>query len=203
MKKIAITGGIGSGKSTAVKMLQEKLKENVFFYSVDKIVHELYKDIKFQDELVREFGTCSRKMLSDWAFESKQIRQTLEKMFARGVSLQLDKVLAEDDEIPAVVVEFPLLFEMGWENRFDLSILVTADIDVRWKRVEARDEIARSKFDSIVGSQMHEDEKIDKADIVIYNNYDKPEWLAETIGDYVQTEQILKELKKCHLSVVV
>jgi len=197
MKKIAITGGIGSGKSMAVEMLKKQLNDNVMFFSVDEIVRKLYHDQKFQDELVREFGDCDRAILSNWAFESKQIRNKLEDLFSVAVVSQLEKILIDEDDIPAVFVEFPLLFENNWESRFDLTILITADLDVRFKRVAARDGMARSKFDSVVHAQMHEDEKIDKADLVIYNNYEKPEWLQETIFDYVTTDPILKELRKC------
>lgn len=172
MYKIAVTGGIGSGKSKVVSLMKVLLNDRVMFFSVDQIVRDLYADHLFQDELEAEFGTCDRKKLSDLAFKSKRFLRDLEDFFNPKIKLRLVKILLDDDD-PAVVVEFPLLFEKGWETEFDCVINVIADSQIRIARVIDRDGVDYEKIQAIMSSQRIDQDHTGTNVIDLVNNFDR------------------------------
>ena len=84
-----------------------------------------------------------------------------------------------------VFVEIQLLFEVGWENEFDLILLVWADKNTQIKRVLARDKRSENETENIINSQISLDEKIKKSDYVIENNNDNLEDLKNKIDDFI------------------
>lgn len=182
--RIAITGGIGSGKSTVVKKLLALLQEPVEYklFDFDARVHALYADAEFCAELEAAFGTSVRKELSDQAFTDPAMKTRLQLMSAVRLKTDLALALAE----PNVIVEFPLLFEAGWcMEQFSLVIAVVCDPEVQLQRVLARDTIPEAKARAIMAAQLRPDVKAALSDTVIDTTHSlgELESLAQSIKD--------------------
>jgi dephospho-CoA kinase len=132
---IAITGGIGAGKSTLMAQLQQAYPQARFF-SMDAFVDELYTDPLWLDWLEENFQTRERVAISRLAFEDAAVRVALNAQSALKIGVRLGKILA--DRSALTFVEFPLLFESGLQNEFDHTVLITASTEVRIARVVAR-----------------------------------------------------------------
>ena len=148
--KIAITGNIGSGKSTVVKLLRTYLK-NFKFFDIDEIVHDLYEeDETYQAVLLQMFGTVDRKSISDMVFDDPELRSQLEDATKFSIQKHIVKMHAQ----PFIVVEFPLLFEMRCAADYDLVICCYVDDDIQKARVMSRDGITEEKFNKIRSAQL-------------------------------------------------
>jgi dephospho-CoA kinase len=153
--KIAITGGIGSGKSTMMGQLRHAFPQAVFV-SMDAFVDSLYADQAWLDWLDERFNTHDRKDISKLAFENPAVLAQLNAQSALKIGVQLGRIL----ERPGLTfVEFPLLFESGLSDEFNHSILVTASRDVRIQRVVARGRKNAQQAAQVLDSQMQENRK--------------------------------------------
>ena len=147
--RLIVTAGIGSGKSTACAMLAKMLPTYESF-SVDDAVRGLYDDTAFQAELTAHFGVSKRSQLSALVFADPLKRRELERLSSRFLSPLIAKAM----ELPRVIVEFPLLFEVpGWAHRADFTLALGCAPEIQRARVLARDSISSEKFDRIVSAQ--------------------------------------------------
>ena len=128
--KVAVTGGIGSGKSLLVENLRKCLPD-FSFWNVDDFVRSLYNVESIQSRLISKFSTADRSKISDIVFSDPTKLLWIEHLFLPYVDQELNELLETSKNI---VVEFPLLFEMGYESRFDWVVGVVADDEVRVKR---------------------------------------------------------------------
>lgn len=164
--RIAVTGGIGSGKSTVVKQLLALLQEPVAYslFDFDGHVRALYEDAEFCSLLEKQFGTSSRTELSNRAFADPALKSKLQVLSAERLKAELSLALQE----PNIIVEFPLLFEAGWLlEQFTLVVSVICDAEVQLQRVLARDTIPEAKARAIMASQLRPAVKESLSDIVI------------------------------------
>lgn len=178
MKTIAITGGIGSGKSTVTTYLQE-LGYTVI--DADKMSREMtaaggkampYILENFGNAYVNPDGSLNRAAMRDLVFRDPAAMKLLEEGTTKVVIEDIKKIktnLADSGE-KCLFFDIPLLFEKHQEDQYDLVWVVTADYDIRAKRVMQRDSISPEVIDLIMDSQEEESKKIEKADVVIYNN---------------------------------
>ena len=189
----AITGGIGSGKSTVVRMIG---KMGFPVFSADKIARDIYRDEKVAQEAAKLFPDCfeggvaDRKKLAAAAFADVEKLKKLdaithpaimEKMFA----------LAARAEGEFVFFEIPLLFEGGYEVLFDRVIVVMRDQRARLHAVRMRDGLSEEEILSRIKNQSIY-EKIDlSGHTVIYNDGDLSS-LQSKVTDAVQ-EIVSKE----------
>ncbi len=161
---IAITGGIGAGKSTLMTQLQQAYPQARFF-SMDAFVDELYADPLWLDWLEENFQTRERVTISRLAFEDAAVRVALNAQSALKIGVRLGKILA--DRSALTFVEFPLLFESGLQNEFDHTVLITASTEVRIARVVARGKKTSEQAAAVIAAQMPEARKAELADTVI------------------------------------
>lgn len=176
--KIGLTGGIGAGKSLALKTLQEK---GIPILQTDLLSHLLLHDRKIKGRLVKAFGkdildedvVIHRKKLAQAAFKSARGQRILNGIMhpavRQGVARWM-KQQARQKPVPRVlVVEVPLLFERGFYRFFVGTISVSAGAQLRRKRLKQRgwnlSEIRRRE-----ALQWSQERKDQKADWVIYNN---------------------------------
>ncbi|MBQ0040660.1 MAG: dephospho-CoA kinase [Clostridiales bacterium] len=178
MKTIAITGGIGSGKSTATKYLQE---QGYIVIDADKMARELtepggraipYIREHFGNAYIREDGSMDRAKMRDLIFKDFSQKEILEEGTTKVVLKDIDNIKAEAAEngVHAIFFDIPLLFETKTNRDYDYVWVVTADRDLRKERVILRDGIDEHIIELIIGSQSEEEDKIKFADEVIYNN---------------------------------
>ena len=154
-KKIAITGGIGSGKSEAIKIIKE-LGFPVF--SCD----EIYKEIIFSKEYVQRieenFPTCvkngiiDRKELSAIVFANREKRDLLNSL---SHPLIMEKLLTEMETVPEglIFAEVPLLFENGFESMFDHIIVIKRSKNNRIQSVIKRNKLSEEELQKRMAAQ--------------------------------------------------
>ncbi len=177
MKKVGITGNIGSGKSYVCKMF-EKLGIPVF-YSDDEtkklylipsvkelIVNRFGKEVYFED------GTLNRKLLSYHLFKNEEAMKFIESVLYPALNQHFDE-WCEQQTSPYVLYESAILFEKNYGKYFDKIIFVSAPEDTRLQRVMKRDDCTEENVRSRMRLQMSEENKLSKADFVIYNDGDK------------------------------
>ncbi len=177
MKKVGITGNIGSGKSYVCKMF-EKLGIPVF-YSDDETkklylipsVKELIVN-RFGEEVYFEDGTLNRKLLSYHLFKNEEAMKFIESVLYPALNQHFDE-WCEQQTSPYVLYESAILFEKNYGKYFDKIIFVSAPEDTRLQRVMKRDDCTEENVRSRMRLQMSEETKISKADFVIYNDGNK------------------------------
>jgi dephospho-CoA kinase len=170
---VAITGGIGAGKSTA---LHAFARHGVATISSDEIVHRLLRqDPEVKRAVVERFGTdilgadgeIDRAKVGKIVFSDREALAWLERLLhprVVGSYLAWREELAALPDPPALcVTEVPLLYEVGGESRFDMVVVVTASPEVR---VSRRIGPLREREQRL----LPEEEKIRKADFVYVND---------------------------------
>ena len=175
---IAITGGIGSGKSTFCSKLKEK---GFKIHSSDEQVAKIYKnpDKKFVTYL-RTIGlskcvskkNIDKKIISKIIFENKQIRKKLELYIFKIVRKKRSDFIKQEKEKKTrlIFIDIPLLFENSLEKQFHKVISIIASKQVRLKRLKKTRKMAESQFKNIIKSQTSDVIRKKKSDYVIYNN---------------------------------
>lgn len=188
---LGLTGGIGSGKSTALAYLHELGAATI---SSDDIVHGLFSNAdvaarvreRFGPDVVDAAGGVSRTALAAIVFSDQAELRWLEELLHPFVrSAVADWVEKQRKATPRpilIVVEVPLLFETGFEQRFDFVMLITAPVEVRRRRVATK--LTDSEFRRRRAQQMPEEEKVRRSDFVFDNSGSRKE-LKEFLGQTV------------------
>ena len=168
---VAITGGIGSGKSEALKAFARHGAATV---SSDEIVHHLLRHSDVKDKIVERVGNgvvgpdgeIDRTALATTVFNDREALAFLEQLLHPLVAAEYLKWrddLARLPNPPGVcVTEVPLLYEVGGETRFDKVVVITAPTKLR----RARSEVVVDERD---GRFLPEREKVSRADFAFSN----------------------------------
>jgi len=178
MKVVAITGGIGSGKSTVAEMFR-----NLGFpvLDADRVAHGVYKRgtiaykkiiESFGKKILLGDGIINRKILGDLVFENEELRRLLEEITHPFIVKKMREFIRECREQRAsiCIIEAALIFEKGKGQLFDCIITVSVDEKTQCTRLIQRDEIPESEVQSKIRSQEPLEVKRQKADRVIDNS---------------------------------
>lgn len=178
MKVIGLTGGIGSGKSTVSQLLSE-LGANVL--DADKVGHQCYqpgteawKDVvdAFGEEIVAPDGSIDRKKLGAIVFGDPEALIRLNQiMHPRMYDMMADQI--EEYRlggVEVVVLEAALLFEAGWTPLVDEIWITVASEPTVVQRVRERTGLPEEQIRSRIRSQLSNEERKGKADLVISND---------------------------------
>jgi dephospho-CoA kinase len=174
---VGLTGGIGSGKSTALAAL-ERLGCAVL--STDAVVHDLYGSSEVIAAVTDRFGAdiapdgvVDRALLAERAFAGAEGREWLEQLLWPKVGERMAefRAAAEAGDPPprAIVVEVPLLFESGLDRGYDATIAVIADEALRAERAGRRGHRA---LDERAARQLSQEEKAARSTYVVVNDGD-------------------------------
>lgn len=143
-KIIAVTGGIGSGKSTVCKIIKES---GFSVISCDEIYSELLNRPDFLNTLCKEFGgviakngSLDRKKLAEIAFNDEANRKKLEEITHPAI---MSEVFTRAKGFSICFCEVPLLFEKGYEKLFNNVIVVLRPLEDRILSVQKRDGLSR------------------------------------------------------------
>jgi dephospho-CoA kinase len=193
---IGLTGNIGSGKSTAARFFEE---EGIPSISSDAIVHKLYNSDKdLQEFLIKEYGSLDRKVIAGQIFgekeEQREKRRLLEEKVHPLVEKKLKEWVIENANSPILVNDVPLLFEAHLEKRFDSIVFIQVDKAVQIERLKKRNpEMSEDDILNRINSQMSQEEKISKSDIIIPNNSSLQEFKAEIL---ILIKKLINQKKK-------
>jgi dephospho-CoA kinase len=171
---VGLTGGLGSGKSEALRALGELGAATL---STDAVVHELLASGELTDAISGRLGAelapdgeLDRALIAERVFGDDDARNWLEgelwPRVGKRVAEWKQEVDALDPPPRAAVVEVPLLFESGMEAAFDATIAVVADEEVRAERAGAR---GHSSVAERTGRQLSQEEKAERADYEVRN----------------------------------
>ena len=171
---IGLTGGIASGKSTVSKYLAEK---GFKVYDADKIAKDISEKklvqeeiiLTFGDKILDENGNVDRKKLKEIVFEDKEKLKQLNAIIHPKV-IDFYKELKEKNTDEIIFFDVPLLFESGIDKFCDKILVVISDYEIQLNRIVERDKIDRELASKIIKSQISNEERIKKADVVIENN---------------------------------
>ncbi|HWF35335.1 MAG TPA: dephospho-CoA kinase [Solirubrobacteraceae bacterium] len=172
---VALTGGIGAGKSTALDALG---RLGAAVLSTDQVVHDLYLSAEVRDAVVARFGAevapdgvVDRRAVADRMFAGAEDRGWVEGLLWPRVGERMaawrDEVAGRDPAPAAAVVEVPLLFESGMAGVFDATIAVVADEAVRSERAGGRGHAAVAER---TARQLTQEEKAAQAQYVVHND---------------------------------
>jgi len=189
---LGLTGGIGSGKSEALRAFAELGAATL---SSDDAVHAAYARpevvervrARFGDAVIGPDGSVDRALLGPRAFAEEGGLAALEAIVHPLVGRARDEWIAAQsaaDPPPRLLVcEVPLLYEVGLAGLFDAVLVVTASDDVRRARVEARGQ----DFGARAAHQLPEERKVAEADAHFVNDGDREAlraWVADRYAEY-------------------
>ncbi len=169
-KIIAITGGIGSGKSSVSKIIKS-LGYKVF--SADEVYSSLLLDKDSVKTIYNALNVTSdsyefnRKLVADKVFSNKESLQKLNDI-THPIIMKKMLELSSGEEV--VFNEVPLLFEGGYEKFYDNVIIVIRDINSRVNSVALRDGLSKEEVLLRINNQYNYENKLNKAHTVIVDD---------------------------------
>jgi dephospho-CoA kinase len=198
---VGLTGGVASGKTVVSQVLKE---EGAYIIDADRIARELVQPHKpawneliraFGKEILREDGSIHRKKLADKVFADPNQRKLLNQILHPRIKEEMDrrtKEIGQKDPEAIVVIDAPLIVELGDHREMDKLIVVTTTQTQQIERLKDRDGAKPEEALRIVSSQMPLEEKVKLANFVIRNEGS----LEETKK---RAREVFKELKKVAL----
>lgn len=195
--KAGLTGGIGAGKSLALKAFS-RLGADVV--SLDAVSREVTRPgTPGHRRVARAFGRAvmapdggiSRARLGAVVFSDPARRRKLERLLHPLILREMRRRLRVSRR-PVAVADVPLLFEAGLAREFDLTILIDAPRAARLRRVIARDGLSRAEVFGRMAAQMPEARKRALADVVIANDK-SPKDLSRTVRAYYKALELMSQ----------
>lgn len=185
-KIIGLTGGIGSGKTTVARILEEK--GFPVYYSDDEAKNIVNKDSILKEKIIELLGNkaysdgiYNRKYVAEKVFNDSGLLEQLNHLIHPAVKIDFEKWVASQTS-EFVFKETALLFELKLNQQCYKSVLITADDNFRIKRTMDRDGKTYREVEAVIQKQMPEKEKCKLADYIIYNNSDLDSLQVATEG---------------------
>jgi len=177
MPAIGITGGISTGKSTFVECLRELLPV-VTFFDADEAAHALLDQPEVKKQIQREFGAqvfsttgdLNRTKLRAIVFADATKKRVLERILHPRIRRQWRAQAKRHRNSPDFFfADIPLLYETGGETLCDRVVVVACSDKVQLARLAERMSIKNAEAEQMIRSQMPLQEKIARADHVVWN----------------------------------
>ena len=180
MKVIVVTGGIASGKSTVVELLTTLGGKGMEIFDCDGAVEELQRTGKLSRDLVSAFGpdaldargSVNKELLRDLVRHDPEARRKLEEITHPKVARLCMEAVAEArqrEDVHTFLVDIPLYYESRVEWGADLVCVVATTPQTQVERMMQRDGCSREEAEEMLAVQMPTQDKIDKADVVFWN----------------------------------
>ena len=179
MLRVGLTGGIGSGKSTASNFFE--LFGSFVINADEEAKKILSSNETVQHELISEFGTdiidasgeINKAKLARVAFQDEDQQQRLNSVIHPYIYNSIDdhfNDVLKDGKFDIFIVDGALIFESGYDVHMDYIIVVTALLKNRMERALARETLSREEILKRIELQWPEEEKVNLADFVIHND---------------------------------
>lgn len=174
--KIAVTGGIGAGKSEVCKIISESGYKVINADDIAKNI--LNSDAGVREKIINLFGEESyrgdeinRDYLSRKVFDNSDNVAEINSIIHPLTLLKINDLINEEFQKKDIVfVESALIFEADREDNYDYILLVVADEAKRCERILAKGKLSLSEITSRMENQLSDEIKSDHADFIIYNN---------------------------------
>lgn len=197
MKVIVVTGGIASGKSTAVEILQEIGGKGVELFDCDAAVETLQKTGRLSRDLVSAFGAdaldasgaVNKDYLRDIVQHDAEGRRKLNEIVHPRIaqmSLEAQSAARKRGDVHTFLLDIPLYFESPVEFGADHVCVVAVSEETQIARMASRDGFPRPVAEAMIASQMPTQQKIERADTVFWNE-GSPELLRQQIQMFYDT----------------
>jgi len=198
---VGLTGGVASGKTAISQVLKG---EGAYIIDADQIARELVQPQKpawseligaFGREILQEDGSIHRKKLADKVFADPKKRKLLNQILHPRIKEEMDrrtKEIGQKDPQAIVVIDAPLIIELGNQRDMDKLIVVASTQTQQMNRLKERDGISPEAALRILSSQMPVEEKVKLADYVIRNEGSIEEAKK-------RAKEVFKELRKVAL----
>ena len=184
---IAVTGNIGSGKSTVTGFINDMEIPTI---SCDEINSNLWNNPQYLKQIREITGKDTKAEVREVIYNDSDIKERLETYLHELIWQKVEQFYNSNIRKKAVVVEVPLLFETDWYRRFDCNILVCSNKkDVVKRLVENRD-MSLESIEKVLSNQIPDSEKRELADVIIENNASVrklKELTGKRINDIIKT----------------
>lgn len=201
MRVIGLTGGIGSGKSTVARLLEEK---GAVLLDADRIGHEIYLPGKpayddiveaFGPEVVADDGTIDRKKLGPIVFSDPDKLARLNQITHPRIADAVKERLAELDKqgVDVAVIEAAILFEAGWEVLADEVWVTVVDPETAAQRAAERSGLEPQQVLERIKSQMSNEERIERSDIAISTEGEISDTARRTEQEWLKLQERLNK----------
>lgn len=194
MKKVAITGNIGSGKSWVCELFKQHF--GIPVYNSDMAAKQMYFLPDVRKQLVERFGDgfylsdneLNRKYIADLVFSDETAQRDLEGILYPALFVDFEQWMAKQDA-PYVLFESALVFEKRLEKQFDVVVMVSASEATRLRRVMEREHCDEATVRARMAKQWPEEGKRLLADYVIWHENDD------------EDDALLKQIMQLHRSL--
>jgi len=194
MKKVAITGNIGSGKSWVCELFKQHL--GIPVYNSDMAAKQMYFLPDVRKQLVERFGDgfylsdneLNRKYIADLIFSDETAQRDLEGILYPALFVDFEQWMAKQDA-SYVLFESALVFEKRLEKQFDVVVMVSASEATRLRRVMEREHCDEATVRARMAKQWPEEGKRLLADYVIWHENDD------------EDDALLKQIMQLHRSL--
>lgn len=185
---VAITGGIGSGKSYVSAMLEER---GIPVYNADTESKRLTlsnaeirnKLIALLGEEIYANGELNKPMLASYLFASTENAVRINGIIHPVVKEDFKRWLTNHTEKEITAFESAILYEAGFEDTVDAVLMVFAPRELRLERAMNRDKATREQIEARMSAQMEDEEKCRRADFVVHNDGSLP--LDEQLTSFI------------------
>lgn len=176
--KVAVTGGLSCGKSSACRFFKEL---GAYVVSADEIVHRLLSpNTNLGQKVISLIGPgivvndqIDRSQIAKKVFNHPELLQTLESLLHPAVRDEMEKLYKQFKEAKLAklfVAEIPLLYETGSDRFFDVTVVVQADDKLCQERFKQKTGHSINEYEKRMARQMNPAEKVARAHYVINNN---------------------------------
>jgi dephospho-CoA kinase len=174
MIKIGLTGGIGSGKTTVAEVFREL---GAPIYLADVEAKKFLFNLDVQSELILNFGQkvvsdreVNKAVLASIVFSNKQALTTLNEIIHPRLRKHYLDWCKEHEDYSYTIMEAAILFENGFDQLVDKSIVVTAPTDQRIERAMSRDNSNKEQVQARINNQWSQEALIARSDFIIDNH---------------------------------
>jgi dephospho-CoA kinase len=189
---VALTGGIGSGKTTIAKLFETM---GCVVYNSDERAKELYNNPEVKKQVIELLGVnaysednkLNKNFVSDIIFNEKDKLEKLNAIIHPALALDFENFVKQQNSESIIIKESALIFETELYKKFTTIILVIAPLEQKIKRVMSRNLISKEEVDKRMLAQWTDEQKLPLANYVISN--------SETDALIPQVLSVIQKLK--------